>query len=86
MKGLYARDQFGNRWGPLNEKAPRKSLLHETCRNSARPMYRDYKDGSTKQVGWVVSPPKGEPEYALWCELFTEIIEPYFIEARGGCP
>jgi hypothetical protein len=65
---LYARDQFGNNWGPLNPQAPKKSLLEVTCQRSATRMMIDKLSGETKHIGYVVSTPRGE--YNLWCSLY----------------
>jgi hypothetical protein len=74
MKELFARDQFGTVWGPLNPRAPKKSLLESTCCYSAQQMMIDTRTG-TDHIGYVVSTPRGQTN--LWCQLYWQNIEPW---------
>lgn len=65
---LWAMDQRGNNYGPLDPAAPRKSLLELTARKTASPMYRDGPD--PRQVGYVIRPLRNSNEIELWCELY----------------
>jgi hypothetical protein len=73
---LMGRDNYGNTWGPLDPKAPKKSLLDDMCRNSAVPMMRDTKTGH-RHVGYVVKPPRGSHEVELWVEFYWENNAPW---------
>jgi hypothetical protein len=66
---LIGRDQFGNEWGPLDPKAPKKSLLEQTGRRTAVPMMIDLKSGETIQIGYVVRPEQGTRDSELWVRL-----------------
>lgn len=56
-----AIDQWGNTFHNLG-KHPRKELLRRLCREKARPMYRDKKNGKTVRVGWIIG--------GHWLEVF----------------
>ena len=71
MKTLFAVDQFGNAFGPLNEKSPKKSLLDIMYRKTAQPMYIDQKNGTSKHIGYVVMPTRGSGESEHWCRFET---------------
>jgi len=77
MTNIYAKDQFGNKGGPLDSKAIRRSLLEATYRKTARPTFVDLKNGGSKQVGYVIPPLRGENESELWCDVFTETVEAF---------
>ena len=53
LLGYLAIDQYGTH---VNlKKHPRKELLTEYGRKSARKIYRDHEDGHTEHVGYIVA-------------------------------
>jgi hypothetical protein len=56
------RDQYGQYYHDLG-RHPRKELMHRIGRSSAKKMYQDSKDGSTKHVGYIIG--------GLWISLYT---------------
>jgi hypothetical protein len=52
--GYMAIDQYGQTYH-LGAGRPRKLLLDYFCRKSARKMYVDRKDGSTRHIGYIVA-------------------------------
>ena len=73
---LYAHDQFGDEFGPLDPARPKASLLKEMGRRSACPMYHDTKTGA-EQIGYVVKPVRGSGECECWCRLYWQQIDPW---------
>lgn len=60
----FAGDQHGNKLVYRSTSA-RKGLLEELGRSSARKIYRDKKDGSSRHVGWIVA--------GRWFDVFEMI-------------
>ena len=51
--GYLGIDQYGDRY--KMDKYPRKELLIQLGRKRASKMYRDFKDGKSKQVGYIIA-------------------------------
>lgn len=61
-KQHFGIDQYGNTYFNLG-KHPRKELMERIGSKHITKMWRDYDDGSSKHIGYVVG--------GLWIELFT---------------
>ena len=79
MDTLIGVDQYGRHHGPLDPKAPKRSLLEKLGARSGRPMYVDGKDGQAEKVGYVVSMGRGYAQ--LWVCFYT--IAPSTLWRRG---
>lgn len=56
------RDQYGQTYHSLG-KHPRKELLNRLGRRHASKMYCDFKDGSTKHIGYIIA--------GLWITIYN---------------
>lgn len=60
--GYIGVDQHGATYTLIKNKHPRGQLLSLLGRKSCEKMYKDFSDGSTKHVGYVVG--------GLWVHIF----------------